>query len=332
MPYLATKIVCRCLVLLTLAGVTVATSAVTSPPKPMTKELRVALKDTIALAAKDGEALWSGYSKVPFGFLLIQEQGETLLCDPRLPDGFVRGADEPLLRCKQAFGPSTWRRPSLLAAMPVFGPPSLIVMGTPDATKRSLGEWKTTILHEHFHQWQSNQPGYYDRVAALNLSDGDQTGMWMLNYAFPYNDNRVGIAYARAADTLRRAIVARNGREFQEAFQHYRAARQDLQLTVTERDWRYFEFQLWQEGVARWTEFTLGALSPQSDVRAAASATREKTLGALSKPNIKADGRLAVYDFGAGEAMLLERVNPNWRQCYGNEFALGPRFDASAKC
>jgi hypothetical protein len=214
--------------------------------------------------------------------------------------------------------------------MPVFGPPSVSVMGTPATTGRTIGDWKMTILHEHFHQWQSAQPGYYDRVAALDLAGGDETGMWMLNYAFPYADAAVGNAHARASVALKAAIVAQK-KDVAAATKHYLTTRSELQKSLSARDWRYFEFQLWQEGVARWTEFTLGAKSKDESVRAAATLSRQKTLDALATPTLKAEGRVAVYAFGAGEAMLLDRIDPQWRRCYLRDFALGPRFEKRCK-
>jgi hypothetical protein len=296
----------------------------------VSQEVADGINDMMALSRTHGENLWSGYGKTAFGFLLVQPDHEILLCDDRLPDGFVRAADDPVLGCKQASGPTSWRQSSFLAAMPVFGPPSVIVMGTPATTGRTPGDWKMTILHEHFHQWQSAQLGYYDRVAALDLAGGDETGMWMLNYTFPYADVAVGNAHARASAALKAAIEAKK-KDVAAATKHYLVTRGDLQKSVSERDWRYFEFQLWQEGVARWTEFTLGAKSKDKDVRAAAAASRQKTLEALAIPALKAEGRVAVYAFGAGEAMLLDRINAQWRRCYLKDFALGPLFEKRCK-
>ncbi len=77
-------------------------------------------------------------------------------------------------------------QPNLLATFPAFGPPSVVVVGRAEATKKASTSWVLTILHEHFHQHQSADPEYYREVEQLGLSNGDQTGMWMLNYPFPY--------------------------------------------------------------------------------------------------------------------------------------------------
>jgi len=316
-----------CAFLLSQAGISAAAPEFSPNAKLLPEYVPQALLETIELARTRGDRIWKGYGSERFGFLLVEPGQETLLCDPRLPDGFKRVADEPLLRCEQAIGPSSWRQTSFLAAMPVFGPPSLIVMGTPEATGRTMGEWKMTILHEHFHQWQSNQKDYYKRVEAMDLSGGDQTGMWMVNYPFPYSSAAVAALHSKAAFALRKAILAKKGRELTAANILYLQTRRDLQASVSEKDWRYFEFQLWQEGVARWTEIEIASRSRNAEVRASALAARKKTLDDLAAPDLKGDGRVAVYAFGAGEAMLLERVAPNWRQCYLQNLSLGPRFE-----
>lgn len=101
------------------------------------------------------------------------------------------------------------------------------------------------------------------------------------------------------------------------------ARRAALQAAVTTAEWRYFEFQLWQEGVARWTEMAIGARSPKPDVRAAAAMMRQRVIADLTAPNLARDGRVAVYAMGAGEAMLLDRINPTWRNCYAAQMDLG---------
>ena len=51
--------------------------------------------------------------------------------------------------------------------------------------------WIIMLLHEHFHQLQDSQPNFYADVSALNLSGADKSGMWMLNYPFPYDRKEV---------------------------------------------------------------------------------------------------------------------------------------------
>jgi hypothetical protein len=155
------------------------------------------------------DELWPGLGAAPFDILLVGTADERLYCRDSKPEGFSAVGPDPITECATASRPRTSLPAGLLAAMPVFGTPSTIVMGTQHATGRSDADWTRTILHEHFHQWQDALPGYYPRIAALGLSGGDQTGMWMLNFPFPYSKRRTVTAFNAAARALGSAVDAR---------------------------------------------------------------------------------------------------------------------------
>ena len=64
--------------------------------------------------------------------------------------------------------------------------PTIVVGQAANTQFKTSPRWAITLLHEHFHQLQDTQPRYFAGVDSLGLARGDQTGMWMLNYAFPY--------------------------------------------------------------------------------------------------------------------------------------------------
>lgn len=282
-----------------------------------------ALAQAQAIAKDAGERLWPGYGSAPFGFLLIDDGVEWLICQPGSPAGFRYNGMDSATGCPLLTRPRSTLPENLLAAMPVLGTPATIVMGSPAATGRSEADWKRTILHEHFHQWQTSLPNYYARVEALNLADGDRTGMWMLDYPFPYTDPDAGQAYRNASLALADALDRRGRLDFPQSFDRYLAARRAFAATVTPRDWDYLEFQLWQEGTARWTEIELGKRHPDEQVRAGALILQNKTLAELGTPDLAQHRRLAVYSLGAGEAMLMEACGSHWRKAYRNILAHG---------
>ncbi len=284
------------------------------------------IADIRSFVASRGNDVWAGYADAPFGLLLIDDRGEALLCDERVPGGFSLAGIEPVTGCPVSYGPSSWRNPAFRAAMPAFGPPSVIAVGTPAGTGQALADWQLTVMHEHFHQWQADLPDYYPRVQALDLSGGDQTGMWMLNYPFPYDAPAFAAAFDRASSALDKALAAEEGEAFDTALDNFLSARRAMRGTVSEAEWRYFEFQLWQEGVARWTEIALGKLHPDETVRQAAQAARMRAMARLRSPQIAADGRIAIYSYGYGEAALLEKAGAEWRKLYPGLLALGPLF------
>jgi hypothetical protein len=104
----------------------------------------------------------------------------------------------------------------------------------------------------------------------------------------------------------------------------YWAAREAARMRVSDADWRYFEFQLWNEGVARWTEAAFaakaGETSPEfADHAEGLRAAVIDSLDAIRREGLGTWRRSAVYAFGAGEAEILERFRPGWRDRYFTE-------------
>lgn len=285
------------------------------------------------LAKLAGERLWPGFGEAPFGFLVIEDEREVLLCRDQAPPGFTADGKDEATGCARYVRPRTQLPGNLLAAMPLFGPPSTIVMGPAPRLAERLPRWRSTVLHEHMHQWQAELPAYYERVKALDLSDGDQTGMWMLSFPFPYGDAAVQRAYDRAARALLAAVEARATPAFRDRLSDYLEARKAFAAAAGERNWRYFEFQLWAEGVPRWTEIALSRQSGDAAMIADAGAHERDMLGMLRQPRLAEHQRVAVYPFGMAEAMLMQACGGQWRAAYPRHLALGPVLEqAAASC
>ena len=307
--------------------------ALTASSLPAATPIARDLAATQSLARGAGERLWPGYGGAPFGMLLVTENAETLYCQKNPPKDFALDGRDAATGCAR------WTRArgnmpdNLLAAMPVFGPDSTIVMGTPEKTGFEREDWLRTILHEHFHQWQSSRPGYYARVDALDLKGGDASGMWMLNFPFPYADPKTGSAYANASNALADALEARHKPEFLPAFDRYLAARHVFADSVGARNWRYLDFQLWQEGGARWTEYAIAKAGGTAAARDAALAGEARTLKRLRSPDLAKQGRDLAYTYGTAEIMLVDACGPRWRKAYPVAVQLGPIVEAArARC
>ena len=302
-----------------------------SPAPDPLAELGPSLARARDFVRHHGDELWPGYATAPFGFLLLGSKREVLLCERARPPGFTDAGTDPATGCR-AYWRSRGDLPAnLLAAMPAVGDEATIVMGTPASTGRTRAAWIATMLHEHFHQWLTSRPGYDQLTTKLGLAGDDKTGMWMLNYAFPYDDPAVGKLHAITSRALADALAARRTRAFGEALDRYLADRAAFQASVPTAAWRYFEFQLWQEGVARWTEIALGERYPDAAVRESTRKLREAIIVDLRAPDLKRDRRVAVYGLGAGEAMLLEACSINWRVDYLRQPSMGPLLPGPGK-
>lgn len=135
----------------------------------------------------------------------------------------------------------------------------------------------------------------------------------MLNFAFPYTSNEVREQFSALSRLLQETLQARRQSDFSTKLALYLAARRRFQQTLGEDDYNYFSFQLWQEGVARYTEYHIARLA----------ASRYRPTRAFR----------ALRDFtsfGAAEGLLLDRARPGWRNRYfTDKFFIERYFDAS---
>jgi hypothetical protein len=117
------------------------------------------------LASQVQDQIWPNWSHVPAPLLLVTPDTEFLTRHPAPPKDF------------KAVGDGFYARPrqfptDLLATFPAFGPPSVIVIGEPKNTEsKTSTPWLMTLMHEHFHQLQNAQPGYFQAVQDLGLTE-----------------------------------------------------------------------------------------------------------------------------------------------------------------
>ena len=295
---------------------------------------RIRLAEAFRIGESLGNRVWKAWDKAPFAVLLVTPENEFLIRHPRPSKDFTLIGYDSLLKSNVYFRKRT-QPIHFLATFPAVGGVSTIVIGQAENTsKKTSTPWVITVLHEHFHQLQSSQPTYYADVEALNLSRGDQSGMWMLNYAFPYKDDRIKEQFAALSKLLARALQAGKKSEFSASLSAYLQARKGFQQMLTPDDYRYCSFQIWQEGIARYTEFRMADLAtkkyrPTKEFRALKDYTplREVADAILYKqiltslPTLELDRseRLVFYPFGAAEGLLLDRANPKWRSRYLTE-------------
>lgn len=278
-----------------------------------------------------GDTLWPGLSAAPDTLLLIQGEAEYLLCHEGPAEGFAAIGNEPQTGCDLR------RRdrvlpPQLLASFPLVDGEPTVVVGTPEATGFDPDSWMLTLLHEHVHQWHFAEPGLNEATTALDLDGGDQTGQWMLDFPFPYEEEAVASAAGEmAARAL--AIIGSDGDVAPDAFEGFLAARATFLAAAGERNARYYQFQVWREGVARWTEMALARAAATDDARYAqlAAGQLERMRRGLTDFDLVRDRRVSFYALGSAEAEILERAWPSWRAAYlDRPYDMTALFDRAA--
>jgi hypothetical protein len=314
--------------ILALAATVVLFSSEKLQPQ-LASDDRIRLAEAFRLADAIGDQIWPAWTSAPFAILLITPEREFLLRHPRPSPDFTRVGYDSLLQTDVFVRPRQFA-PTLLATFPAVGGVPTIVVGTSAATRKNSTEWVVTLLHEHFHQLQTSRPGYFARVDSLGLARGDKTGMWMLNYAFPYDSARVRTRFATLTQRLDSALAATTDDERAMRWTAVRSARAELRDALSTDDDRYLAFQTWQEGVARYTELAVARFAaarytpsaaftalPDFVPYATAAAGIESTVRAgLRGSSLERGNRAAFYPAGAAYALVLDRVAPAWRAHY----------------
>ena len=171
------------------------------PDPEMRMEDRVRIREAMNISRLFGESIWKGIDEAPFALILVTDSIEFLVNHPSASSDFTSLGYDSLLGSRVYFRKATFNK-RFLATFPAINGLNTIVVGTPENTGLTSTAWIVTILHEHFHQYVYSMAGYYKAVDSLSLSGGDKSGMWMLNYPFPYTDSAVVdkyTAYTRAA-------------------------------------------------------------------------------------------------------------------------------------
>ncbi len=285
---------------------------------------RVRLREAYDLARSYSERAWSGWGATAFPVLLISGEREFLIAPLRAPAGFTKLAFDTLLQADVYERPRVFP-PGLLATFPLADATPVVVIGRAEATGKSPAEWILTLLHEHFHQLQFAQPGYYAGVKALNLARGDTTGMWALNFNFPYDSSSVQQRFGALTRDLVAALDTTNISIRRERIASVRASYEALRAALSADEARYLDFQLWQEGVARYTEYRLASLAA-ADEHATPfhgrpwRAVRDSVFRAIVRGTARSDlakhRREVVYPVGAAIAIVLDADEAQWRDRY----------------
>jgi hypothetical protein len=151
----------------------------------------------------------------------------------------------------------------------------------------------------------------------------------MLDYPFPYDSVPVRRAMRSLATALARALDA--GPEARRAALHEVGVdRAELRALLSADDYRYLEFQLWQEGGARYTEYAVARAAaegrePSADFRRlpdymsyreAADAAVRDLRRQLEQLDLAQQRRVAFYPIGAAWALLLDETTDGWKRAY----------------
>lgn len=291
---------------------------------------RIRINEAVKISRFISDGIWKDWSKDDFVILLVTDSLEYLINHPNPSPDFTESYFDTYLNSKVYIRKKIFQN-NFLATFPAVNGVSTIVVGTAENTKKNSLNWITTLLHEHFHQYQTNYEDYYDAVNNLDLKEGDETGMWMLNYKFPYENTDVNEAFNTLKSSLIESYKSAGRKSFKKKVLHYLNSKKTFKKIVSEKDYRYFEFQLWQEGLARYTEYTVlsyliknnyefsddfKSLSDYESLPDNYNKRIKKLLEETEGVKLAESQRTCFYSIGAMEGLILDKYTPGWRKSY----------------
>ncbi|MGH1364557.1 MAG: hypothetical protein ACRBF0_13435 [Calditrichia bacterium] len=289
---------------------------------------KVRIQEAIQIAEIYADSVWQGFSETPFTIILITDNHEFLINHPFPSDDFKSLGQDDVLNTEVHVRPQQFNK-RFLATFPAVNGVNCVVIGTPENTGLHSTQWIITLLHEHFHQYQYNSPNYHQDALSLELSGGDETGMWQLNYPFPYADTAVTSAYESYTQQLKLTVENLSDANWDKLYQTLQERRNKFKATLSEKDYKYIAFQWYQEGIARYTEYAFLELlqNYQSSEEVIALADfisyrdylkdfYTKHLSNVINMSLSEMKRFTVYDVGFAEALIIRKKNPHWHRRY----------------
>jgi len=314
--------------LLTITVVTMFSVSYGQEIPKMRYEDKIRIKEAMNITQKFGNKIWKGINEIPFVVLLVTDKAEFLINHPYPSNDFKFSENDTILNTKVVYRERQfpdW----YLATFPAVNGVNCIVVGTPEKTNKDSTQWTLTLLHEHFHQYQFTQKDYYKSVDKLELSGGDATGMWQLNYDFPYENAEIIKQYKKYIAALLYANANIEKKIFRKYFKKYLKQRTKFKNLLKPADYSYFSFQIWQEGIARHTEYkfleALEDYEPSKEMIQLKDCINFKELkekfysselNALANAKLDRDKRVCFYAIGFAEGILLDKQNTSWQDSY----------------
>ncbi|MBL1431100.1 MAG: hypothetical protein COA60_006280 [Robiginitomaculum sp.] len=272
-----------------------------------------------------GGQLWPGFSTEDFPILIVGHEHDRFYCAKKAPIGFTLFSIDADTNCRIDIRAGGQFSTNIKATFPFAGSGPVAVVGAYGVIKSNSTAWVATLLHENFHQYQMNWNGYYSGLADLDLAGDDDSGMWALNYPFAYDDLQVIAMIQNNSIDLVTVLTEPDKTIRKKLALQYAVNRANRLSILTDADRRYLEFQLWQEGVARYTELALAefassgthtSLGLDHDFAALASNLRNRILQTLNEGKLSQHQRVYFYSLGAAEALVLDEIDHNWRDNY----------------
>lgn len=283
--------------------------------------------------------LWPNWNNTTRKTWYVSGGYEYYFCAESKPKGYEKVDHIRVAKKCNVYAKPTTVRDYKVSTATIGTTPPMIIIGSPRRKSSLWMPWVAQWLHEHTHQWQMSLEGYASKAKALDLGDEGDEGNWMLHYDFPYDDRENNRNFKRMAgrliellDTLKQKQAPARVRK---SVYKYLEAKLNFKQNISQKDYRFFAFTNWQEGIAKYTEYkalqvALKVSSWKKDkhgkhpiplmemkkIAKLADYSYHKMIDVLGAADLDDDKRYAFYALGAVEAVVLDYLVKDWRKHY----------------
>jgi len=308
--------------MLSLGLISCHSKSISSSQRCLSETNKTLIQEFLRLSELYGPELWSNWSNYPTAILLVEDRYEFLIGHKIKPKGFKEACeiDENF----QTYYRKRVLPKRMLASFPAFSEQPVIVIGTVENTGvKNSTDWISVLFHERFHQIQFSQKDYYKKVDSIK-PNGSKDASWMLTYPFPYKDESINLVLKIMGEKLYDAVNNKNLK----SYESYKVLKAKLSSLLSKKDFFYMQFQIWQEGVARYSEIkSLEKIKNKfsSEFKSTNGFNKNSNILDYKKKSLKKDikslnliklKRTLFYTLGYYEAEALDLFDSNWKQRY----------------
>ncbi len=272
-----------------------------------------------------GDSIWENISDTPLRILLITDSLEYLF-NHDSPNASFEWYQYDSSLCTNIYVRPRKFPVFLRATFPAVNGIDCIVAGNTQNTEKSDEDWIIMLLHEHFHLYQNENPQYKKNISLLAQKISKGNDNWMLDYNFPYNDTIINELFKEYTSSVYNISMVLNNKNTNERVIPYVPDLSKIQNLMDPDDYDYFRFQIWQEGIATYTEYQyLKILSKNSnsfkESRALDYALKDEKLlkdytKYLLETDLRKSQRNLFYSLGLLEGIINDEINPEWKTEY----------------
>ncbi len=190
-----------------------------------------------------------------------------------------------------------------------------------------------------FHVFQGTKETYQKKVKSLGIEYGKDAS-WMLNYPFPYKDSLLKTISHLQGYLLYNVYQSDNFENYmydcfllKDVLSLYKDY--IIRQFGNENNYKYSIFQQSVEGVAKYTEIKMAEIAKNDYVPLSPDIhftdVYNNQINVIRHCGKGTGGRLTFYYLGLGKCLVLDKINPEWKDNYFNTAWLDEIFNISLK-